>query len=72
MSGATFEVDELSQNAGKKACRILTLPIRPGVQKQPLHLYVARGEAMVNTKRVAPKLMRRMRIRNFSACSHYM
>jgi transposase len=42
-----------------------------GVHKQYLHLYVATYEAMVNTKRVTPKLIRRMCIRNLSAYPGY-
>jgi transposase len=42
-----------------------------GVHKQYLHLYVATYEAMVNTKRVTPKLIRRMCVRNLSAHSSY-
>ena len=33
-----------------------------GVHKQYLHLYVATYEAMINTKRVTPELMRRLYI----------
>jgi transposase len=42
-----------------------------GVHKQYLHLYVATYEAMVNTKRVTPTLIRRMCILNLSAYSGY-
>jgi transposase len=37
-----------------------------GVHKRSLHLYVATYEAMVNTKRVTPQLIRRMCIVNLS------
>ena len=42
-----------------------------GVQKRYLHLYVATYEALVNTKRVTPKLIRRMCVRDLSAPSSY-
>jgi transposase len=42
-----------------------------GVHKRYLHLYVATYEALVNTKRVTPKLIRRMCVRNLSAHSSY-
>jgi len=42
-----------------------------GVHKQYLHLYVATYEAMVNTKRVTPTLIRRMCMRTLSAYSGY-
>jgi hypothetical protein len=42
-----------------------------GVHKRNLHLYVATFEAMVNTKRVTPKLIRRMCIHNLYAHSSY-
>ena len=41
------------------------------VHKQYLHLDVATYEAMVNTKRVTPHLIRRMCIRDLSAYSGY-
>jgi transposase len=37
-----------------------------GVHKRYLHLYVATYEAMVNTKRVTPQLIRRMCIADLS------
>lgn len=40
-----------------------------GVHKRYLHLYVATYEAMVNTKRVTPKLIRRMCACNLSGHS---
>jgi transposase len=40
-----------------------------GVHKRYLHLYVAMYEALVNTKRVTPKLIRRMCVRALSAYS---
>ena len=42
-----------------------------GVQKQYLHLYIATYEAMVNTKRVTPHLIRRMCVRDLSAYTGY-
>jgi transposase len=42
-----------------------------GVHKQYLHLYVATYEAMVNTKRVTPQLIRRMCIHSLSAHAGY-
>jgi hypothetical protein len=42
-----------------------------GVHKQYLHLSVATDEAMVNTKRVTPTLIRRVCILNLSAYSGY-
>jgi transposase-like protein len=47
--------------------------LRPfrGVHKQYLHLYVATYEAMVNTKRITPTLVRRMCIRDLSAYTGY-
>jgi transposase len=42
-----------------------------GVHKLYLHLYVATYEAMVNTKRVTPHLIRRMRVGNWSAHTDY-
>ena len=42
-----------------------------GVPKQDLHLYVATYEAMVNTKRVTPLLIRRMCVRHLSAYYSY-
>ena len=42
-----------------------------GVHKQYLHLYVATYEAMVNTKRVTPTLIRRMCTLNLAAHSSY-
>ena len=42
-----------------------------GVHQQYLHLYVATYEAMVNTKRVTPKLIRRMCVRDLSAYTGY-
>jgi transposase len=42
-----------------------------GVHKQYLHLYVATYEAMVNTKRVTPHLIRRMCVANLSAHTGY-
>jgi transposase-like protein len=42
-----------------------------GVPKQYLHLYVATYEAMLNTKRVAPKLIQRMCTRNLLPYSGY-
>ena len=42
-----------------------------GVHKQYLHLYVATYEAMVNTKRVTPKLIRRMCFGDLSAHTGY-
>jgi transposase len=46
-----------------RACR--------GVHKQDLQLYVATDEALINTKRVTPTLVRRMCVRNVSAHSSY-
>jgi hypothetical protein len=47
--------------------------LRPfrGVHKPYLHLYVATDEAMVNTKRITPTLVRRMCIRDLSAYTGY-
>jgi hypothetical protein len=42
-----------------------------GVHKQYLHLYVATYEAMVNTTRVTPTLIRRMCVRRLSAHASY-
>jgi transposase len=42
-----------------------------GVHKQYLHLYVATYEAMVNTKRVTPELIRRMCVGNLSGHTGY-
>jgi len=42
-----------------------------GVHKQYLHLYVATYEAMVNTKRVTPALIRRLCIGNLSLHGGY-
>jgi len=42
-----------------------------GVHKPYLHLYVATYEAMVNTKRVTPTLIRRMGVRDLSAYTGY-
>ena len=42
-----------------------------GVHKQDLHLYVATYEAMLNTKRVTPRLVQRMCAGNLSAYSGY-
>ena len=42
-----------------------------GVHKRYLHLYVATYEAMVNTKCVTSKLIRRMCVRNLSAYATY-
>jgi hypothetical protein len=42
-----------------------------GVHKRYPHLYVATHEALVNTKCVTPRLIRRMCVRNFSAHSSY-
>jgi transposase len=42
-----------------------------GVPKQDLHLYVATYEAIVNTKRVTPTLIRRMCIRHLLAYTGY-
>jgi hypothetical protein len=42
-----------------------------GVHKQSLHLYVATYEAMLNTKRVTPMLIRRMCVRNPSVYAGY-
>jgi transposase-like protein len=42
-----------------------------GVHKQYLHLYVATYEAMVNTKRVTPHLIRRMCVGDPSAHTGY-
>jgi transposase-like protein len=42
-----------------------------GVHKRYLHLYVATYEAMINTKRVTPELIRRMCIRDLSAHTDY-
>jgi transposase-like protein len=42
-----------------------------GVHKQYLHLYVATYEAMVNTKRVTPQLIRRMCVGDPSAQTGY-
>jgi transposase len=42
-----------------------------GVHKRSLHLYVATDEAMINTKRVTPRLIRRMCGHNLSAPSSY-
>jgi transposase-like protein len=42
-----------------------------GVHKQYLHLYVATYEAMVNTKRVTPELIRRMCVGGLSVHSGY-
>jgi transposase-like protein len=42
-----------------------------GVHKPYLHLYVATYEAMVNTKRVTPTLIRRMCVRDLSAYTGY-
>ena len=42
-----------------------------GVHKQYLHLYVATYEAMVNTKRVTPKLIQRMCVYGLSVYSSY-
>jgi transposase len=52
------------------ALRTYLRPFR-GVHKQYLHLYVATYEAMVNTKRVTPDLIRRMCIGNMSAHTGY-
>ena len=43
-----------------------------GVHKQYLHLYVATYEAMVNTKRVTPTLIRRMCIGDSSVHTGYI
>jgi transposase-like protein len=42
-----------------------------GVHKQDLHLYVATYEAMLNTQRVTPMLIRRMCVRNPSVYAGY-
>jgi transposase-like protein len=42
-----------------------------GVHKPYLHLYVATYEAMVNTKRVTPELLRRMCIGNLAVHTGY-
>jgi transposase-like protein len=42
-----------------------------GVHQRDLHLYGATYEALVNTKRATPKLIRRMGVRNLSAHSSY-
>jgi hypothetical protein len=42
-----------------------------GVHKQYLHLYVATYEAVVNTKRVTPELIQRMRLGELSAYTSY-
>jgi transposase-like protein len=42
-----------------------------GVHKQYLHLYVATYEAMVNTKRVTPELIRRMCFGDWSRHTGY-
>ncbi len=42
-----------------------------GVHKRYLHLYVATYEAMVNTKRITPTLIRRMCMRDLSAYTGY-
>jgi transposase len=42
-----------------------------GVHTQDLHLYVATSEAMVNTKRVTPTLIRRMCVRDRSTYTGY-
>jgi len=42
-----------------------------GVHKQYLHLYVATYEAMVNTKRVTPELIRRMCVGDLSVHTGY-
>jgi transposase len=42
-----------------------------GVHKQYLHLYVATYEAMVNTKRVTPYLIRRMCVADLSMHTGY-
>jgi transposase-like protein len=42
-----------------------------GVPKPSLHLYVATYEAMLNTKRVTPMLIRRMCVRNPSVYAGY-
>jgi transposase len=42
-----------------------------GVHKRYLHLYVATYEAMVNTKRMTPTLIRRMRICNLFTYTGY-
>jgi transposase len=52
------------------ALRTYLRPFR-GVHKQYLHLYVATYEAMVNTKRVTPTLIRRMCTRDLSADTGY-
>ena len=42
-----------------------------GIHKQFLHLYVATYEAMVNAKRITPKLIRRMCLGNLSRYTGY-
>lgn len=42
-----------------------------GVHKRSLHLYVGTYEALINAKRVTPKLIRPMCICAFSAPSSY-
>jgi transposase len=42
-----------------------------GVHKRYLHLYVATYEAMINTKRVTPELIRRMCLGNLSMHAGY-
>jgi transposase-like protein len=42
-----------------------------GVHKQYLHLYVATYEAMINTKRVTPTLIRRMCVHDLAAYASY-
>jgi transposase len=59
---------EVHCNTYEGAGAALQTYLRPfrGVHKKYLHLYVATYEAMVNTKRVTPELIRRMCILNLS------
>jgi transposase len=52
---------------GEGAALRAYLRVFRGVHKQYLHLYVATYEALINAKRVTPKLIRRMAVSTLSA-----
>jgi hypothetical protein len=62
---------EVHCNSCEGAGAALRTYLRAFVHKRYPHLYVATYEAMVNTKRITPTLIRRMCLRDFSASTGY-